>query len=421
MFKKLIIAALVYTLSPVLYAAPCSFNPQAECTMVRDILNDRTSSGLKYYASTNYDHRKSGEINVYNTGYVKPYQDQSGIPGQLQLLAKKINSGYWLSGEIETRHDLDKPPYNSPVRSVPWTTKEIDHGYLEVTVKMARCEESADGRCQNRTNPKNHHAGLWPAIWLKPTKDANWPTNGEIDIMEAYPKNRLDFKTTTSALHFNGRDPRCNGGDCKGPGFRLAYATTDMEVYRNDHTWGFEWQKDPASNNKGMIITGYVDNKKVWGPLRTDTLPADGPNALRRGFNEPTGGYYLIVNLAMGGPYAGPVNSQVEAARMIVRSIKAYRVGGGSSGGSCLPPANIRSTWTPDRKSITLSWDRPSGSAEISEYQVKNWVNETLWTGTATTFTEDTLPGRTGRFTYYLYSACSGKLSDPIRHEVYIR
>lgn len=422
MIKKLLLLATALAIGHQSFAAPCPFNSGQDCTLVRDILNDRTPEGLRYYASTNYDHRKSGEINVFNTSYVEPYQDETNIPGQLKLSAKKINSGYWLSGEIETRMDLDKPPYNSPVKSAPWTTKGIDHGYLEVTIKNARCETSADGRCQNRTNPKNHHAGLWPAIWMKPTKDANWPTNGEIDIMEAYPKSYLDFKTTTSALHFNGRDSRCNGGDCKGPGFRLALARTEMEVYRNYHTWGFEWQKDPASDNNGMIITGYVDNKRVWGPLRTDTLPADGPNALRRGFNEPAGGYYLIINLALGGPYAGPVNNQIQTASYYIRSVKAFRVGQSSGGGTvCRPPANIRSTYTLDRKSITLSWDRPANSADIENYQVSNWVKSPLWTGTATTWTESTLPGRTGRFTYFLYSNCKEGLSEPVEHAVYIR
>lgn len=411
-----IITLVLLIFSHFLHAMPCSFDHNKQCSFSRNILTDKNEEGLNYYASTNYDHRKSGEINVYDTTLVAPYWDNAKQPGQLKLSAIKVNDNYWLSGEIMTRRNLESPPYNSPINSATWDTSTTSHGYLEVVAQLPQCETSDDGSCETQQNPANYNTGLWPAIWLLPTDDSQWPTNGEIDIMEAYPKN-TDFDVSTAALHFNGTSPSCTGGDCKGPGYRLITKKENDKLYNQFHQWGFEWEKDSQSTKNGYIITGYFDNQKIWGPLKTDSLPADGSNALSRGFNNPEGGYYLIVNLAMGGPYAGAPNPHMKSASMLVQSIKSYNV---KSPSICKPPANITYTYTTDKKSVTLKWQKPEGSLPIDEYQVRNWVQQLLWKGTAITWTEKTLPGKSGKYTYYLNSQCGDATSELIKYEVII-
>lgn len=360
----------------------------------------------------------SGEINVYDVGYV-----QKAADGTITLLADKVNDGFWRAGEIMTRANLTAPPYNSPTPSTEWTTKATTHGYIEVSVTLPTCTKSADNLCQQGRNPAQYNQGLWPAIWMMPTYDLNWPQNAEIDIMEAYPTNTA-FNVTTSALHFNGNDPRCLGGDCKGPGLMLEQHRFPELAYLKPHTWGFEWEKDPKSANNGYIMTGYIDNVKVWGPMTTDSLPADGPNALRRGFNDPAGGFYLIVNLAVGGPYAGGINGQIQSASMKIHSVKYYEVNGTSPNpptGDCNVPANISSSYTADKKNITLDWTAPSGGSAVQTYQVKDWQKRVLWQGNQLTWTDKSLPGTAGKFTYYFTTVCSGgKTSTDLQYDVNI-
>lgn len=417
---------LMAVFSMAAQSAPCPFDANQTCTLQRDILNDKTSTGLKYYASTNYDHRKSGEINVYDATLVEAYQDNINAPGQIKFLLNKVNSGFYKSGEIMTRINLDQPPYDSPVKSAPWTTKEARHGYIEVRVKMPKCDASDDGLCQSNTNPDEYSNGLWPAIWMMPTNDAVWPTNGEIDIAEAYQKNTC-FNLSTAALHFNGNDSRCSFSDCKGAGFRLGYGNILNPLYNDFHTWGFEWQPDPANNN-GALITGYFDNIKVWGPLKSDSLPADGPNALSRGFNDPNGGYYLIVNLAIGGPYAGAPNPHLLTSSMYVQSIKAFAVNGDEPPppppGTCKPPVNIQNLVSPDKKQVTLSWQEPQDSSPVQHYEVRDWMDRPMWQGQDKDdrcFTDPTLPGTNGKFTYFLYTQCESGLSTGIQYDVNIQ
>lgn len=402
--------------SQAIYSIPCSFNENKQCSLARNILTDKTEDSLPFFAPTNYDHRKSGEINVYDSTLVSSYCDKNNEPGQLKLSAIKVNEKYWMAGEIMTRKNLDAPPYNAAMSSAVWDTSSLSHGYLEVIAKLPKCETSDDGSCETKTNPANYHSGLWPAIWLLPTNDTPWPTNGEIDIMEAYPKN-TDFNVSTAALHFNGNDSRCTGGDCKGAGYRLITKTVSEKLYDKFHKWGFEWEKDPQSNQNGYIISGYFDNQQIWGPVKTDSLPADGANALSRGFNDKDGGYYLIVNLAIGGPYAGQPNPHMKSASMLVQSIKSYKVVNPSV---CKPPVGITSSYSQDKKSVTLKWQTPAGSLPIADYQVRNWVQQVLWTGKDLTWTETTLPGKSGKYTYYLNTECGEQVSEFVKHEVII-
>ncbi|MBA3661537.1 MAG: glycoside hydrolase family 16 protein [Gammaproteobacteria bacterium] len=404
-----------------LSAAPCPFNNQLNCTVAKDILNDRAPNGLRYYAPTNYDHRKSGEIGVFDATLVTPYTDGVNAPGQLKLTAKRINAGFFKSGEIMTRVNLDKPPYNAPTKSVPYTTNDIKHGYFEARVKLPKCDTSDDGLCQNNKAPQSYTRGLWPSVWLLPTKDTPWPSNGEIDIFEAYKKSE-GINVGTAALHFNGNDPRCGGNDCKGIGMHLPFAVTSGPLYETFHTWGFEWQPDPQSNRGGVIMTGYFDNKKQWGPIRTETLPGDGPAAMARGFSDPNGGFYLIAALAVGGPYSGAPNAHMQTATMYVQSIKAYSVGGVTPPvGTCLPPANIKATITANKKQATLTWDAPVNSDPISNYQVNDWLNRVMWKGAAKKFVDASLPGTNGKFTYFLYSNCGAKMSKGVQYDLMIK
>mgnify|MGYP002394559554 FL=1 len=145
------------------FSSPCSFDKTKSCQLVTDILQDKASNGLNYYASTNYDHRISAESNVYDTSKTIKNAD-----GTLTLLADLAN-GLWKSGEIMTRANLNSPPFNSPVPSEVWTTKETKHGYMEVNINLPVCTKSTDGLCQQGKNPSNYNQGLWPAIWMMPT------------------------------------------------------------------------------------------------------------------------------------------------------------------------------------------------------------------------------------------------------------
>jgi hypothetical protein len=400
----------------------CPFDATKSCAIARDILNDKSSAGLFYYGATNYDHRMSGEIELYNSSLVQTYQDSTNAPGQIKFLLNN-NGGNYTSGEIMTRAGLNSAPFNSPAQVTPWNTHGITYGYLEVVVKMPKCDTSDDGLCQKGSNPLTYNSGLWPAIWLLPTNDSNWPMNSEIDISEAYSEYTAPtFNISTATLHFNGNAPSCSNSDCVASGFSLGLETTSQPLFSAFHKWGLKWQVDPSSQNNGYILTGYLDNVRSWGPIKTDSLPADGKNALSRGFNDPSGGFYLIVNLAAGGPYAGTPNPHMQTASMYVQSIKAYNISDVPPA-ACQPPINIQSMYSMDKKQATISWQSPTSTSPVSYYQVNDWQNAFIWKGASIgdrAFLDATLPGTSGTFTYNLYSVCASGMSSAIKYNVII-
>jgi beta-glucanase (GH16 family) len=158
--------------------------------------------------------------------------------------------------------------------------------------------EFAYGRIETRIKVPAG-AGLWPAFWSLGTNigDVGWPQSGEIDIME-----------------FVGRVPNEIFGTIHGPGYSGGASfgdTYDFGVPVSDdfHTFAIEWQPDR--------IDWFVD-----GILYHSATPASvAPNQWV--FNHP---FYLILNLAVGGNFGGPLDPNVVFPKsMLVDYVRVYQ------------------------------------------------------------------------------------------------
>jgi len=203
----------------------------------------------------------------------------------------------------------------------------VDGGSLKIT---ARQEEEAGcaytsarlrtqyrgdwlyGRVEVCAKLPNHHRGLWPAIWMLPTEDAygRWPVSGEIDIMEHVgwkPRGTVFAGVHTATA--NHRDKT------------HATATTIVDDTQF-HVYALVWRED--------ALEVFVDEKMVHRVLRADAR--DWP------FDRP---FYLLLNLAVGGKWAGKhgVDEEAFPATLEVAYVRVYRErgteGAGVSCGSC--------------------------------------------------------------------------------------
>ena len=125
--------------------------------------------------------------------------------------------------------------------------------------------------------------GMWPAIWMMPNADVPWPTEGEIDLMEARGRAAL-ANVVGSAVHFgevwpNNKYISQNVNSAVG---------NDYQTYF--HSITFIWQEDK--------IDMYLDQES--SPFFSVT-----PNSyLLNQYNYPfNSSFYMILNVAVGGHF----------------------------------------------------------------------------------------------------------------------
>jgi len=139
--------------------------------------------------------------------------------------------------------------------------------------------------------------GVWGAFWLLGANidDRLWPWCGEIDVTELL-----------------GRSPNTNYGTLHGPlsGGGGRGGTTDIPGgFANDyHTYTIDWLPDQ--------ITWYLDGNRYASVNKTDKDWV---------FDHE---FYLIMNLAMGGNFAGPVADDVTKATLSFDYIRMYSING---------------------------------------------------------------------------------------------
>ena len=136
----------------------------------------------------------TGEVETMTNSTANVFQDGAG---RLQIKPIRNASGQWTSGRIETQRTDFAAPAGGKLR-------------VEASIQQPNVSGAAA-------------AGYWPAFWMlgaaaRPVGATNWPSIGEIDILEDINGRSSVFGT----LHC-GSNP---GGPCGtslfAPGFRLA-------------------------------------------------------------------------------------------------------------------------------------------------------------------------------------------------------
>ena len=149
--------------------------------------------------------------------------------------------------------------------------------------------------------------GTWPAIWMLPVKMEKWPDDGEIDVMEQV-----------------GAEPNL--------------------IYASLHTLLFNHVRKTQRSAQKLVRTSCEDfhNYQLdWRP-ESIAIGVDGTGILKV-LNDQPGGrgawpfstpYKLILNLAMGGDWAGRMGMDDAALpqRMEIDYVRVWQVPAGDGG-----------------------------------------------------------------------------------------
>jgi beta-glucanase (GH16 family) len=189
--------------------------------------------------------------------------------GYLNIIARKENFGgrNYTSGRINTEGKA-------------WWT----YGKFEIKAKLPQGK------------------GSWPAFWMlghECDKHGGWPACGEIDIAEYAGKNPNVVNTTMHMKDINYMLKNNPHG-----------SATLTDVGANFHVYTLEWYKDH--------MDFFMDSVKVM------TFKDPGKGAGSWPYFNPQ---YIILNEAIGGGYAGPVDDKIFPTQWTIDYVRVYKQG----------------------------------------------------------------------------------------------
>ena len=143
--------------------------------------------------------------------------------------------------------------------------------------------------------------GTWPAIWMMGERKG-WPACGEIDIMEHVGKEPLNIYGTIHWLGAKQKKHSSRGAHVTNP--------TPQTTYDDFHVYGIEWDE------KQIVV--FYDNNKYFTYDISLADQEDGSNP----FRQP---HYLLLNLAIGGGWGGPViDDNAFPAKYYIDYVRVY-------------------------------------------------------------------------------------------------
>jgi beta-glucanase (GH16 family) len=263
----------------------------SECTNKNFVVKNETQ---------NIDKAKSVKEKAVpeNKNYKLIWSDEfntKGIPDSTKW-SYDIGTGDWGWGNNEKEY------YTNRFQNVS-TAK----GLLKITALKENYNGSAYTSTRMLTRDKFHFTygkvevraklpagvGTWPAIWMLGSniKTAGWPNCGEIDIMEhkGCQPNKI-----YSTLHY----PKRFGDKGDGDSIMIKNANTAF------HKYSTEWT--------ATSIKFYVDDVQVKSFVNDSASP----------FHKD---FHIILNVAMGGNFAGPLDPAITKASMEVDYVRVYQ------------------------------------------------------------------------------------------------
>ena len=240
---------------------------------------------------------------VYENGFVRNeelqwYQSNNAncANGTLILEAKrerKLNPNY-VAGSTDWKKNRQYAEYTSACIKSPGLVK-YQFGRIEVRARI------------------NVSKGSWPAIWTL-GENGEWPSNGEIDIMEFYQRSGVPTILANVAWGTSTRWTAKWDSSTKP----LSYFTgKDANWVAKFHTWRMDWNKDS--------ICLYLDNELLNYTLLSQTINATGITPQNPFLQK----HYFLLNLAIGSnggdpaQTAFPLKYEVDYIRVYQKSISS--------------------------------------------------------------------------------------------------
>ncbi len=281
--------------------------------------------------------------------------------GNLYITPQRDTAGQWTSARVETAAANYKPPAGGLMR--------------------------VESRLQMPNVTGSEALGYWPAFWMLggPYRADrwSWPAVGEFDIME----NVNGYNWTYNVLHCGTWGGPCSEPDGINNGVNNAGAPCEVTTCQSGfHTYAIEWDRSGAVDQ----LRWYLDGALTF-TVNADQVPAETWANL-----ADHQGYFIILNVAMGGAFpnkagmgGGPTAATRPGVPMVVDYVDVkYAAGSGTPPTTTTAPTTPNPTSTTSTPTTTSTTTQPTdgGTAAPSNLRVTGSTSSTLtltWDGSA--------------------------------------
>jgi beta-glucanase (GH16 family) len=244
---------------------------------------------------------------VWSLVWSDEFNGPNGTPVDASKWTAEVGGNGWGNNELETYTARSENAFQSNGSLVIKAIKEQFTGSDNITRQFT----SARLITKNKFSPQFGRfeariklpfgQGIWPAFWMLGSNidTVNWPTCGEVDIME-------NIGREPSIIHGTIHGPGYSGGNGPSASFTLP----NNQRFADDfHNFAIEWEPN--------VVRFYCD-----GILYKTRTPADIPGKTWV-FDHP---FFIIVNLAVGGTWPGnPDATTVFPQQLLIDYVRVYQ------------------------------------------------------------------------------------------------
>lgn len=180
--------------------------------------------------------------------------------------------------------------------------------YTSASVNTAEKKEFLYGRVEVRAKIPTA-GGAWPAIWLL-GRGMDWPSNGEIDMMEYYRRQGVPQILANACW---GTDkPWTAKWNSKAIPF-THFTDRDAQWADKFHVWRMDWDE--------QSIRLYLDDELLNEISQAEAVNGKLGNG-EQPFKKPQ---YLLLNLALGGDNGGEIDDSALPMKYLIDYVRVYQ------------------------------------------------------------------------------------------------
>jgi beta-glucanase (GH16 family) len=267
------------------------------------------SFSLIQTTETPYELVWSDEFNGTGRPNAKDWTFEKGFVRGNELQWYQINNATQIDGNlvIEARkEDPQDTRLNPNYTGGNWPNNVYYINYTSSSIKTAQKQSWLYGRFEIRAKVTNL-LGTWPAIWTV-GESCDWPSGGEIDIMENYTGGILgNFAWGTN----NPYSPRWDG--VKMP--VSEFIRKDPDWVSKFHIWTLDWDE----NRMSIYVDGDFINDVDLNMTINGAASCPGENPFRKKQS-------LLLNLAIGGNSGGSIANLKFPTQYLVDYVRVYQL-----------------------------------------------------------------------------------------------